>query len=84
MADGRALSPSWWAQSVPSSLPLVHMAREPSDLTTEMVVEWDVDGDIMGYRTISNMVRLCLTMIHLWMIQLDYLVVTHVFFSTAT
>lgn len=26
MVDGRALSPSWWAQSVPSSLPLVHMA----------------------------------------------------------
>ena len=26
IADGRALSPSWWTRSIPSSLPLVHMA----------------------------------------------------------
>ncbi|CAK9041014.1 Uncharacterized protein SCF082_LOCUS23752 [Durusdinium trenchii] len=26
LTDGRALSPSWWSRSIPSSLPLVHMA----------------------------------------------------------
>ena len=40
IADGRALSPSWWTRSIPSSLPLVHMVLWWTQKSSEVNVDF--------------------------------------------